>query len=319
VDFPLLFKTQRVKLPVGFAQVGRSFRNEIAPRQGLIRMRELNQAEVEVFFNPKKTDLPQFGAKSREKLTLLKPDGSASEVEVAEALKSGLVPNALIGYYLALVRDLYVVAGVAAGNIRLRILSEQDRAFYSKAAYDLEVHTSVGWVELVACNYRSDYDLGRHSKVSGTDFTVDDEGEKVLPHVFELSMGVDRSIYVILEASMRTDGERKVLEVRPFLAPVKLGVFPLVNKDGLPEIAEKVYMEAADSVDAFFDDSGSIGRRYARADEVGVPYCATVDHDSLTDSSVTLRNRDTRAQERVKISDLAYRVRELTKYPPIFV
>jgi glycyl-tRNA synthetase len=154
--------------------------------------------------------------------------------------------------------------------------------------------------------------------VSGTDFTVEDDGEKVLPHVFELSLGVDRSIYAILEASMRTEGERKVLGVRPYLAPVKLGVFPLVNKDGLPELAEEVYRRASDSVDAFFDDSGSIGRRYARADEVGVPYCATVDHDSLTDSSVTLRNRDTRAQERVKIDDLAYRMRELTKYPPIF-
>ena len=318
VDFPLLFKTQRIRLPVGFAQVGRSFRNEIAPRQGLIRLRELNQAEVEVFFNPKKAAIPQFAAKSGEKLTFLKPDGNTTEVAVSEAVKSGIVPNELIGYYLALIRDLYVAAGIAPENIRFRILSEQDRAFYSKAAYDVEVRTSVGWLELVACNYRSDYDLGRHSKVSGTDFTVDDDGEKVLPHVFELSLGVDRSIYVILEASMKTEGERRVLGVRPYLAPVKLGVFPLVNKDGLPELAQKVYMEAEDSVEAFYDDSGSIGRRYARADEVGVPYCATVDHESLTDASVTLRNRDTRAQERVKISDLAHRVSELTPYPSIF-
>ena len=318
VDFPLLFKTQRIKLPIGFAQVGRSFRNEIAPRQGLIRMRELNQAEVEVFFNPKKAQLPMFSAKSGERLTFLKPDGTASELAIGDAVKSGIVPNELIGYFLVLIRNLYLAAGLAAGNIRFRILSEQDRAFYSKAAYDVEVHTSVGWLELVACNYRSDYDLGRHSKVSGTDFTVEDEGEKVLPHVFELSLGVDRSIYAILESSMRTEGERKVLVLKPYLAPVKLGVFPLVNKDGLPELAEDVYRKAEDSVDAFFDDSGSIGRRYARADEVGIPYCATVDHDSLSDASVTLRNRDTRTQERVRIEDLPYRVRELTNYPPIF-
>jgi glycyl-tRNA synthetase len=318
VDSPLLFKTQRIKLPVGFAQVGRSFRNEIAPRQGLIRMRELNQAEVEVLFNPKKTDLPEFSTKAGERLTFLKPDGSTSEVDVREALASDIVPNALIGYYLAAIQQLYLASGVERGKIRFRILSEQDRAFYSRAAYDLEVSTSIGWVELVACNYRSDYDLGRHSKVSGTDFAVDDEGEKVLPHVFELSLGVDRSLYVILEASMKSDGDRKVLQLRPFLAPIKLGVFPLVNKDGLPELARKVYREVADVVDAFYDDSGSIGRRYARSDEVGIPFCATVDYGSLTDSSVTLRDRNTRAQERVKILELKSKIVELTKYPSIF-
>ncbi len=318
VDFPLLFKTQRIKLPVGFAQVGRSFRNEIAPRQSLIRMRELNQAEVEVFFNPKKTDMAKFGAKAGERLTFLKTDGSTTEMAVADAVNAGVIPNMLIGYYLAMIQDLYVAAGLEPGKIRFRMLSDKDRAFYSKAAYDVEVSTSLGWVELVACNYRSDYDLGRHSKVSGTNFTVDDEGEKVLPHVFELSLGVDRSIYVILEASMKTDGDRKVLKLQPYLAPLKLGVFPLVNKDGLPEMAEKVFREVADVVDAFYDDSGSIGRRYARSDEVGVPYCATVDHESLTDSSVTLRNRDTKAQERVKIPELQSRIVELTKFPSIF-
>ena len=318
VDFPLLFKTQRIKLPVGFAQVGRSFRNEIAPRQGLLRLRELNQAEVEVFFNPKKTDLPEFSARSAETLTFMKPDGSTYEASVGDSVKAGTVPNMLVGYYLALIQGLYVTSGVERSKIRFRILSEEDRAFYSKAAYDFEVNTSGGWVELVACNYRSDYDLGRHSSVSGTDFAVDDEGEKVLPHVFELSLGVDRSLYVILEGSMKTDGDRRVLQVRPFLSPVKLGVFPLVNKDGLPELAEKVYREVVDVVDAFYDDSGSIGRRYARADEVGVPYCATVDHDSLNDSSVTIRSRDTRAQERVKISELGPKVLGLTKYPPVF-
>jgi len=318
VDFPLLFKTQRVKLPVGFAQVGRSFRNEIAPRQGLIRLRELNQAEVEVFFNPKKTDMAKFGVKATERLTFLKTDGSTTEMAVGDAVKAGVVPNMLIGYYLAMIMELYTAAGIEPTKIRFRMLSEQDRAFYSKAAYDVEVSTSVGWVELVACNYRSDYDLGRHSKVSGTSFTVDDEGEKVLPHVFELSLGVDRSIYVILEASMKTDGDRKVLQVRPYLAPMKLGVFPLVNKDGLPELAEKVFRDASDVVDAYYDDSGSIGRRYARSDEVGTPYCATVDYDSLTSSSVTLRNRDTKAQERVKISELQSRMLELTKFPSIF-
>ncbi|MDV3243890.1 MAG: glycine--tRNA ligase [Nitrososphaerales archaeon] len=318
VDFPLLFKTQRIKLPVGFAQVGRSFRNEIAPRQGLVRLRELNQAEVEVFFNPSKADAPRFRSKAAERLNFTKPDGTGMEVAVDDALKMSILPNLLAGYYLALIQDLYLAAGIERKKIRFRMLSDEDKAFYSKAAYDLEVSTSIGWLELVACNYRSDYDLGRHAKVSGTDFTVDDEGSKVLPHVFELSMGVDRSLYAILEASLRGEGERRSLELKPYLSPVKLGVFPLVNKDGLPELAQRVYSGAADVVDAFYDDSGSIGRRYARADEVGVPYCATVDYDSLKDSAVTLRNRDTRAQERVKIADLPAKMVELTRYPSIF-
>jgi glycyl-tRNA synthetase len=318
VDFPLLFKTQRIKLPVGFAQFGRSFRNEIAPRQGLIRVRELNQAEVEVFFNPAKTDDPRFDAFSSTPLRVHTANGEDIVVQAGEAVAQGLVPNRLIAHYLAMLVRFYGAAGLPAEILRFRVLSEEDRAFYSKAAYDLEAKLSVGWVELVACNYRSDYDLGRHSKQSGTDFRVDDGGEKVLPHVFELSMGVDRSVYAIVESSMRVEGERRSLALKPYLAPMKVGVFPLVNKDGLPELAQRVYWALANDLDAFTDDSGSIGRRYARADEVGVPYCVTVDYDSLKDGSATLRERDTRAQERVRIDELSAKIGALTKYPPIF-
>src|SRR5271157_3903865 len=182
VDFPLLFKTQRVKLPVGVAQVGRSFRNEIAPRQGLIRLRELNQAEVEVFFNPSRTDDPRFDELASTQLRMMMADGSEKQLSAGEAVSQGVVPNKLIGHHLALLVRFYEAAGLAGDVLRFRVLSEKDRAFYSKAAFDLEAKLSIGWVELVACNYRSDYDLGRHSKQSGTDFRVDDNGEKVLPH-----------------------------------------------------------------------------------------------------------------------------------------
>ncbi|MGD0477411.1 MAG: glycine--tRNA ligase [Nitrososphaerales archaeon] len=315
VDFPLLFKTQRVKLPVGVAQVGRSFRNEIAPRQALIRLRELNQAEVEVFFNPKRTDEERFEPAQSDALTLLSPDGTADRVTVSEAIEKGLVPNKLIGYYLAILLRFYCAAGLPEEKLRFRILSQEDRAFYSQAAYDLEVDLSVGWLELVACNYRSDYDLGRHSSASGTDFTVDDAGEKVLPHVFELSMGIDRLVYALLEASLRSEGERRLLALKPYVAPVKAGVFPLVNKDGLQEAALEVFRELQETLDVFYDESGSIGRRYARADEVGVPYCITIDYDTLKDDTVTLRNRDDRAQQRVLVSSLTERLTAATRYP----
>lgn len=315
VDFPLLFKTQRVKLPVGIAQVGRSFRNEIAPRQGLLRLRELNQAEVEVFFNPKRTDEGRFAPAQNDELPLMSPDGSSRTFKVSEAIENGMVPNRLIGYYLTLLLRFYGAAGLPRDKLRFRILSQEDRAFYSKAAYDLEVHLSVGWLELVACNYRSDYDLGRHASVSGTDFAVDDDGEKVLPHVFELSMGIDRSLYAILETSLKVDGDRRLLMLKPYVAPLKAGVFPLVNKDGLQEAASETFRELQETLDVFYDESGSIGRRYARADEIGVPFCITVDYDTLKDRTVTLRNRDDRVQERVPIPQLQGRLAAATLYP----
>jgi len=316
VDFPLLFKTQRVRLPVGVAQVGRSFRNEIAPRQGLLRLRELIQAEVEVFFNPKRADdMERFGQAQGDELTLLSPGGSLSVLRVSDAIEKGLVPNRLVGHYLALLLRFYAATGVPKEKLRFRMLSQEDRAFYSKAAYDLEVDLSVGWLELVACNYRSDYDLGRHSSVSGTDFTVEDGGEKVLPHVFELSMGIDRSVYAVLETSLRSEGERRLLALRPYLAPLKAGVFPLVNKDGLQEAATEVFKELQETLDVFYDESGSIGRRYARADEAGVPYCITIDYDTLKDGTVTMRNRDDRAQERISTTSLSDRLAAATKQP----
>ena len=315
VDFPLLFKTQRVKLPMGIAQFGRSFRNEIAPRQGLLRLRELNQAEVEVFFNPKNAAVPRFEWAKDESLTFRMPDGTEMTLSVSDAISKGIVPNLLIGHYLALITRFYEAAGVPRGSQRLRVLSEEDKAFYSKAAYDLEVKIASGWLELVACNYRGDYDLGGHGKASGTDFTVDDGGEKVLPHVFELSLGVDRSTYVVIELSMKGEGDRRTMALKPYLSPVQACVFPLVNKDGLQEAAAAIFSDLQEDFDAFYDESGSIGRRYARADEAGVPVCLTVDYDTLKDNSVTLRDRDTRAQERVPISELPSRIAAITRFP----
>ena len=315
VDFPLLFKTQRVKLPVGVAQVGRSFRNEIAPRQGLIRLRELNQGEIEVFFNPKKGDDPRFKVSEGATLALRLPDGSDKKLKVSEAVAGNLVPNLLVGHYLVRVKEFYLAAGIPEEGIRFRVLSDADRAFYSKAAFDLEVKLSLGWTELVACNYRGDYDLGGHARVSGSNFEVDDGEEKVLPHVFELSMGIDRSLVAVIDSSVRGEGERKVMALKPYLAPVQACVFPLVNKDGLQEAARAAFAELQETLDVFYDESGAIGRRYARADEIGVPICVTFDYDSLKDGTVTVRDRDTREQRRVPASDLGGLIASATAFP----
>lgn len=248
-------------------------------------------------------------------MTLLNPDGSVHRVKVSEAVTQGLLPNALVGHYLSLLLGFYEAAGLPMEKLRFRILAEEDRAFYSKAAFDLEVELSVGWLELVACNYRGDYDLGRHAAVSGTNFTVDDEGEKVLPHVFELSMGIDRTLYAVLETSMRAEGERRWLALRPYVAPFHAGVFPLVNKDGLEEEALRITDELRETMDVFYDRTGSIGKRYARADDIGVPFCMTVDYQTLSDKTVTLRSRDNRSQERVPVAELGSRLAALCAYP----
>ncbi|MDG6979452.1 MAG: glycine--tRNA ligase [Nitrososphaerota archaeon] len=309
-DIPFLFKTQRVKLPKGFAQVGKSFRNEIAPRQGVLRLREILQAEIEVCFDPEATATPRFDVAADYELSIAKGDVEPVPTRVSDAISAGTVPNKLVGYYLYLIQSFYEDAvGLKKEEIRLRTLTDVEKAFYSKVAYDLEVRTSVGWLELVACNYRSDYDLKRHSEVSGTDYTVEVDGRKVLPHIFELSMGVDRSLYVILERAYRSEkdakgGDRVYLSLRPGLAPILAGVFPLVSKDGLDVEAERIYEELRADYDLFYDESGSIGRRYARADEAGVPFCVTVDQDTLTKGEVTVRSRDDRAQVRVKTDEL---------------
>lgn len=309
VDFSRIFKTMRGKLPLGIAQIGKSFRNEIAPRQGLLRLREFYQAEIEVFCNPQKlNDLPKFEEIKNTILRLY--DGTSSiELTADEGIRKGLLPNKLVAYYLALLNEFYAKTGIDMKRTRFRRLTNTEKAFYSTIAFDFEVETSTGWLELVACNYRSDYDLQGHASTSKQNLEVIDPSDqkKVLPHVFELSMGIDRSIFTILEHSYFEDKEhddRIVLKLKPYLAPVLLGILPLMTKDGLREKAQKIYSELKREFDTFYDESGSIGRRYRRLEEIGTPYAVTVDKITMEDDTITVRYRDTMQQERIKISQL---------------
>jgi glycyl-tRNA synthetase len=309
VDFARISKTMRGKLPLGIAQVGKSFRNEIAPRQSLLRLREFYQAEIEVFCNPMKlNDLPRFEEVKNTTLRLY--DGTSSiEVTADEGIRKGLLPNKLVAYYLALLNEFYAKTGIDMKRTRLRRLTNTEKAFYSTIAFDYEVETSTGWLELVACNYRSDYDLKGHASTSKQNLEVIDPSDqkKVLPHVFELSMGIDRSIFTILEHSYFEDkdhDDRIILKLKPYLAPVLLGILPLMTKDGLREKAQKIYSELKTEFDAFYDESGSIGRRYRRLEEIGTPFAITVDKITMEDDTITVRYRDTMQQERIKISQL---------------
>lgn len=317
VDFPRLFKTMRGKLPQGIAQVGKSFRNEIAPRQSLLRLREFYQAEIEVFCNPAKLDDLKKFEEVKDTSIRIEVDSKLREVTCGEAVESKLVPDQFVAYYLGILAEFYSKTGIDMSQSRFRRLGDREKAFYAKVAFDFEVKTTTGWLELVACNYRSDYDLSSHAKKSKEKFEVMDDDQKVLPHVFEISMGIDRSLYTILEHSIQDDKEndRTVLALRPYLAPVHVGVLSLVKKDGLKEKTDEIFKDIRTRFDAFLDHSGAIGRRYRRLDEVGCPFAVTVDHQTLEDQTVTIRKRDSMEQHRIKIQEISTLLSKELSYP----
>ena len=317
VDFPRLFKTMRGKLPIGIAQIGKSFRNEISPRQSLLRLREFYQAEIEVFCNPNKLDdLEKFSEVENTEIRLM-VDDQIKKMTCKEALDAKILPNKLVAYYLGLLVEFYQKSGIDMSKSRFRKLTDKEKAFYATTAFDFEVETTIGWLELVACNYRSDYDLKSHGNTSKEKFEVIDDDVKVLPHIFELSMGIDRSLYTILEHGFRDDkeNERIVLSLKPYLAPIHVGILSLVKKDGLAEKTEEIFSKMRTRFDVFLDHSGAIGRRYRRLDEVGAPFAITIDHQTLQDDTVTVRSRDSMSQERVKISDLDSYLVKAIAYP----
>lgn len=305
LDFGRTSKIMRLKLPAGLAQYGKSFRNEISPRQALIRLRELYQAEIEIFYDPTRiNDFEKFDEISEIELSLKPLGRDHVRIPCGQAVDKKILPNKMTAYYLALLWQFYQKAGLKEEKTRLRQLSEDERAFYSAEAWDLEALTSLGWVELVACNNRGNYDLSRHSSESGQELSIDVAGDRVLPHIFELSMGVDRSLYCVMEHRLERESERDVLRLPPYLAPVQVAVFALVDKDGLPDVAKKIFSDVRLNFDTVYDESGSIGRRYRRQDEIGTPFCVTIDYQTLQDETVTVRERDSMKQERVPASQL---------------
>ena len=317
VDFPRLFKTMRGKLPLGIAQVGKSFRNEIAPRQSLLRLREFYQAEIEVFCNPGRLNEVEKFEEIENTVIRVQTDTEPISMTCKEALETGAVPNKFVAYYLGILTEFYEKTGIDISKSRFRKLGDKEKAFYAEVAFDFEVETTIGWLELVACNYRADYDLSSHAKMSKEKFEVMDNDEKVLPHVFEISMGIDRSLYTILEHSLKKDEEheRMVLSLKPYLSPIHVGILSLVKKDGLKEKTDEIFINIKRKFDAFLDHSGAIGRRYRRLDEIGAPFAITVDHQTLEDNTVTIRKRDSMEQSRVNISEIDSILLESVAFP----
>ena len=275
VNFKNVQRTSRKKIPFGIGQIGKSFRNEITPGNFTFRTREFEQMELEFFCEPD-TDLEWFA------------------------------------YWKEFCINWLQTLGIKPDEMRVRDHEAEELSFYSKATSDIEFLFPFGWGELWGIADRTNYDLSRHMEVSGEDLTYFDETkkEKYIPYVIEPSLGADRVVLAFLcgaydEENIGTEEKpdmRTVLHFHPALAPVKIGVLPLSKK--LNEGAEKVFAELSKYYNCEFDDRGAIGKRYRRQDEIGTPFCVTYDFDSEEDGAVTVRDRDTMEQERVKIEDL---------------
>ena len=379
-NFHLLYRYNREKLPFGVIQVGRGYRNEVSPRQGVIRQREFNMAEAEVFFDPDNKTHPLFD-EVKNQILFLFDNKKELKIKLKEAVNKKVINNQALAYYMYLTQEFLLSAGVDPKKFRFRKHGPDELAHYAKECWDAELFSErFGWIECVGIADRSAYDLDSHIKSSGVDMyalrkyekpinsevkkiipkmnelgplfknkagkikdalekmeykgekeiliTIDgkkvkvpnncydvvvtDEkkiGDKIVPHVIEPSYGIDRILYFILEHNYKEvkkkDEEYTRLELNPYIAPIKVGVFPLINDEKLIRISKQIDTDLRNSnISTYYDEGGSIGRRYARMDEIGTPYCITIDFDTLKDNSVTVRNRDTTKQERVEIKKL---------------
>lgn len=419
VDFPRLLRFYREKLPFGVTQIGKAYRNEISPRQGVIRLREFTQAEAEIFVDPRDKSHPRFDSIRDYALILYSDPAQSSgkdqiEMSLGEAVEQGIIAHQFLAYALAMTNQFLVRVGVSPERLRFRQHMKDEMAHYAIDCWDAEILSDrFGWVEIVGIADRTDYDLKAHSRVSKTDLSVyveydeprvvekvvvkpdmgkigpafkgkakavsdslksmdaknesdptsnqmisiqvDGEqvdippdmyeiqqvtetihGENIVPHVIEPSFGIDRIIYAVLEHAFREEevhgedvvkgedevqgkdkvkGEdegRIVLGLKSEVAPVQAAVLPLLTREELIGPARKI--ESAlkhKGVMAAYDDSGTIGRRYRRNDEIGTPYSITVDYDTLEDGTITIRDRDSMKQVRAPADTIADTIHDL--------
>ena len=282
VNFKNVMRTTRRKIPMGIAQIGKAFRNEITPGNFTFRTREFEQMELEFFCKP------------------------GTDLEWHE-------------YWKNFCKQWLLDLGMKEENIRLRDHSKEELVFYSKATTDIEYAFPFGWGELWGIADRTDYDLSNHMKQSKEDFTYTDPetNEKYVPYCIEPSLGADRVALAFLcnsyeEEEIAEGDTRVVLHLHPALAPYKVAVLPLSKK--LSEKAEEVYTQLSKKFMCEYDETGSIGKRYRREDEIGTPYCVTIDFDTLEDNTVTIRDRDTMEQVRVKIDELEKWIEEKIEF-----
>jgi glycyl-tRNA synthetase len=313
LNFKQEFECIRRRLPMGIAIVGKAFRNEISPRNALIRMREFTQAELQIFFDPDEiNEHPDFESVKNYKVRVLPLKNRKSE-KIDEMICNDIVKKLKLPkfyvYYMAKIQQFYLdVLKLDSKKFRIKELNDEEKAFYNKYHWDIELHLRSlgGWKEVAGLHYRTDHDLGSHQKLSKRDMKVNVNGKSFVPHVLEISFGIDRNVYALLDVAYDEEEERTVLRFPRMVSPFDTGVFPLVNKDGLPEKAKEIkrLLEGHGFI-VFYDKSGSIGRRYRRMDEIGCPAGITIDYDTLKNNDVTLRDRDSMKQIRVPINKIS--------------
>ncbi len=397
IDFKRLLRFYRNKLPFGVVQLGKVYRNEISPRQGVIRLREFTQAEAEIFVNPENKTHPKFSQILNEELKLYSQDcqinsKEAITVTVKEAIETDIVSSEMLIYQLYLAKKFLNEIGIPNSVLRFRQHLPTEMAHYAIDCWDVEAYTdNYGWIEIVGIADRADYDLKSHDSHSNEELrafieydevksvktikaktnmgklgpafkgaapkileyletadiekiqkSFDEEGkylveldenyeltpelvsfeeieevihgENIFPHVIEPSFGIDRIIYSVLLNSYVEEKERNLFKFETCVAPIQINIFPLLNRKELKDIA----LDINDALrnNGFiteFDTSGTIGRRYARGDEIGVPYSITVDYDTLEDQTVTIRNRNDTIQHRINIEDVTEIISNLLK------
>jgi glycyl-tRNA synthetase len=312
VEFRRLWELARERLPFGVVQIGHALRNEISPRQGPIRLREFTIMDVEHFFDPEEPGCVQLKDVENETLQLvraetkLKGEKTHTTATVKEALEKGYIGAEWQAYFMALAKRFLRELGAPDDKQRFMEKLEWERAHYSTQSFDQEILLERwGWTEVSGHAYRTDYDLKRHMEASGVDMRAFKEGRRFIPHVVEPSFGSDRLVYIAVEFAYQAKKDRAVLSLPRELAPVQAGIYPLVGKDGLPEKALQLHQALVkEGFTVEYDESGSIGRRYARADEAGTPLGITADYDTLKDEAVTIRDRDSWKQVRTPIVQL---------------
>jgi glycyl-tRNA synthetase len=317
VNFKRAYEHSRKALPFGLAIIGKAFRNEISPRNYIVRMREFTQAELQIFFDHEKIGVhPKFEEVADYVLRLYsvadRKSNTLTELSCADAVKKLKLPQ-FYAYHLAKIQKFYLeVLKLPKELFRFRELSQEERAFYNKLHWDIELRLESlgGFKEVGGLHYRTDHDLGGHGKVSKENLSVTVDGRNFVPHVLELSFGVDRNMYALIDIGLTEEKERTLMKFPRRVAPYDAGVFPLVNREGMPAKAKEIAEELREAgLVVFYDESGSIGRRYRRMDEVGVPTSITIDDETVKEGTVTLRDRDSMVQVRVPVKELAKRLR----------
>ena len=381
-SFTSIYRHFRERLPFGAIQTGKGYRNEISPRQGMIRLREFNMAELEYFIDPEAT--PEHDFSSWTDAVNLIADGKGEvQLTFQQAVEDGVIRHPTVGYFMALTMDFLLSVGINPEGLRFRQHESNEMAHYAQDCWDAEILGSYGWIECVGIAHRGCYDLSAHEEATGQKLrawrkfkepklvqvdgwtidgskagpafralankvkecvenldadvsfpmitTIDGQeveilsehvkrvqktenvtGEWYVPHVVEPAFGIDRIIWHLLDHSYnetKKEGEDyTLLSIPSTVAPIDVAVLPLSEKDGMQDLAETIHRTLCGKKGVFsvYDASGSIGRRYARADEIGVPFCITVDNQSLSDNTVTLRDRDTREQIRLNIDELPF-------------